>query len=199
MQDLSDCHLAAIPVNIPMKTDSTCDLELVFMKRCQVQFSQKKGTWKGRWCTLCKYVSNILKKKTAHYFLERWLTKLSKRRECLYASWRSALCMVPILPAATTFRDFHFEEYKQCVEAAKPKLEVHHAALPQWYFNQFAEKKPGEQQTELKFWPKGEVAVSTREGRLMVCVQYIIVENQVCWLTCGKVVSWSCTGVNGHR
>ena len=84
-------------------------------------------------------------------------------------------------------RGFHFEEYKRRVEAAKPKLEVHHAASPQWYLDQFSEKKPGEQQTELKFRPKGEVAVSTREGRLMACAQYIVVEDQVCWLTCGKL------------
>src|SRR6202522_3338244 len=73
---------------------------------------------------------------------------------------------------------FHFEEYKRCVEAAKPKLEVHHAASPQWYLDQF-NAKPGGEQTQIRFQPKGEVAVSTREGRLKACAQYIVVENQV--------------------
>jgi hypothetical protein len=76
-------------------------------------------------------------------------------------------------------RGFHFEEYKSCVEAAKPQLEVHHAASPKWYLDQFTQK-PGGEQTQIKFWPKGEVAVSTREGRLMACAQFIVVENQVC-------------------
>jgi hypothetical protein len=77
-------------------------------------------------------------------------------------------------------RGFYFEEYKCRVEAAKPPLGVHHAASPQWYLDQFTVKKPGDEQMKLKFQPKGELPVSTREGRLMACAQYIVVENQVC-------------------
>jgi hypothetical protein len=40
---------------------------------------------------------------------------------------------------------------------------------------------------QMKFWPKGEVAVSMKEERLMACVQYIVIENQVSWLTCWKL------------
>jgi hypothetical protein len=54
MQDLSARHLAAVPEDIPTKKDSARDLELIFTKICEVKFSQEKGTWKGRWCTVCK-------------------------------------------------------------------------------------------------------------------------------------------------
>jgi hypothetical protein len=73
---------------------------------------------------------------------------------------------------------FYFEEYKSCVEAAKPPLEVHHTVSPQWYLDQFT-AKPGGEQMQIKLWPKDEVAVSMREGRLMACAQYIVIENQV--------------------
>jgi hypothetical protein len=74
---------------------------------------------------------------------------------------------------------FYFEEYKSHVEAAKPQLKVYHAASPKWYLDQFTQK-PGGEQMQIKFWPKGEVAVSTIEERLMVCAQFIVVKNQVC-------------------
>jgi hypothetical protein len=76
-------------------------------------------------------------------------------------------------------RAFHFEEYKSRVQAALPTLTLHHAASPQWYLDQVAEKMPRDEQTQLKFRPKEEMAVSTREGRLMACAQYIVVEDQV--------------------
>ena len=77
-------------------------------------------------------------------------------------------------------RGFHFEEYKRRVEAANPPLQVHHAASPQSYLDQLAGKKPGDEQAKLKFWPKGKMPVSMKEGRLLACAQYIVVENQVC-------------------
>jgi hypothetical protein len=49
---------------------------------------------------------------------------------------------------------------------------------PHWYLEQFT-AKPGGEQMQMKFWPKGEVAVSMKEERLMACVQYIVIENQV--------------------
>ena len=76
-------------------------------------------------------------------------------------------------------RGFHFKEYKTLVEAATPKLTVHHAASPKWYLEQFSEKK-GEIQTKLKLQPKKEMVVSTREGRLEAIAQYIVTQDQVC-------------------
>src|ERR1700678_3174641 len=72
-------------------------------------------------------------------------------------------------------RSIHFEEYKLHVEAATPKLELHHAAIPKWYSNRLRKEfdKEGEkQQTLLKFKSKQPV-VSTREGRLNVIAEFI--------------------------
>ena len=101
-----------------------------------------------------------------------------KLRECFMCGANTTCCH--------HIQRFHFEEYKCCVQAAKPQLEVHHTMLPQWYLDQFTEKLRDEQ-TQLKFWPKGEVPVSTRERRLKACAQYIVVENQVYRLTYWKL------------
>ena len=79
-------------------------------------------------------------------------------------------------------RSAHFEEYKSCVDAATPKLELHHAAIPKWYSNKLREKLEKEretQQTLLDFKSKQQV-VSTKEGRLNAIAEFIVIENQVC-------------------
>jgi hypothetical protein len=78
-------------------------------------------------------------------------------------------------------RSVHFEEYKSRVDAAIPKLEVHHATMPKWYLSQLnkEDEKEGEMQTTLKFKSKEQV-VSTKEGRLKAIAEFIVIENQVC-------------------
>jgi uncharacterized protein YacL (UPF0231 family) len=79
-------------------------------------------------------------------------------------------------------RSIHFEKYKSRIEAATPKMELHHAATPKWYSNQLKRelKKEGEKEQMLLKFKQKQQTVSTKEGRLNVIAEFIVIENQVC-------------------
>ena len=134
-------------------------------------------------------VSNKLKTRTRTHFLLEITNKALEEKRVPPCKLRECFMHGSNTTCHHHIWTFHFEEYKCCGQAAKPQLEVHHAALQQWYLDQFTEK-PGGEEMQLKFWPKREVPVLMREERLKACVQYIVVENQVCRLTCWKL-NWS--------
>ena len=103
-----------------------------------------------------------------------------KKREHLQKPSNNVFSVVPTPPVTTISEAFILKNIS--FEAATPKLELHHAAIPKWYSNRLRKEfdKEGEkQQTLLKFKSKQPV-VSTREGRLNVIAEFIVIKNQVC-------------------
>jgi hypothetical protein len=117
-----------------------------------------------------------------HHFSRDATEKAIKEKRTPAKSFKQCLIRGSNTTCRHHIRSIHFEEYKSRVEAATPKLELHHATIPKWYSNQLKKEldKEGEkQQTLLNFKPKQQV-VSTKEGRLSAIAEFIVIENQVC-------------------